>query len=206
MQHDGGQRIDLYGGEPIRRTDGNEFPVEPHGTEEGVIHIIAIFLRMGGFAADNVQQFLLGNTVGFAQVPRNTEGEQFLHSGKFPAVQTGERGAVCLADGNKAIHVMVGHIQAAAAALFRIHFKVGKNLFEGDLKRITDIMEERGQPPVLKKEGGGSGILRPAGEIIEIAECFPEGRVHIINCKAQGKDIDRMGIVIPVLHQKRGSV
>ena len=149
-------------------------------------------LGMGRLAGDDLQKPLFGDIIGFAQMLRDAEGKQFLHGREFSAVEALEGSTVLFADGNEAIQIVIGHIEAALAAVRRVNLKVGDDLFEGNLKGIADIVEEGGQSPGFQEKGCRSGILRSAGQMIEVAEGFAEGWVHIKDRQAQGKDVDRV--------------
>ena len=100
---------------------------------------------------------------------------------------------------------MVGNIEETGRPLLPIDFEVGDDLFEGNLEGITDIMEQSSQPPELQEEGcSGRTVIRI--KRIEIDKCFPEISIHLINRQTKGKDIDRVRVMIPVLHEQGGSI
>ena len=107
------------------------------------------------------------------------------------------------------VHIVVGDINTALAALFIIHFKVRDHLLKGKLERISYVMEKRGKTPELQEHIGGFSLLLLSSiriHAIKLPELATESTVRLIDRKPQCKHIDRMGIMIPVFHQQRASV
>ena len=71
------------------------------------------------------------------------------------------------------------------------------------LKGIADVVEQRGKPPVLKKNDSGFVVV---GKVIELLERLAVILVGIIDGEPQRKDINRVGIMVAMLHQQRRTV
>ena len=205
VQYDGGERVDVHRGHVRRLHDPDQLLAEPRRAEKGVIHVVAEVLRTGRLAIEHVQQVFLGEAVAPAHFFRDVVGEQLARGREAAAVQRLEAVARLLVQPRQGLHRAIGQEEAVFPAFLVVHLKVAEHLLEGQLKGIADIVEQRGQPPEFQEEVGDL-VLLPVLQTVKVTEGKAVGLVRLVDRKAQREHVDRMGIVVPVLHQQRAAV
>ena len=188
----------------------HQFTEQPRRTEPRMIHEVTELFRMRRFICEHIQQIFLRKTIGFAQFCGNICCQDLICGRKRPAIQVFKMLFSFFADLSQHVHGPVCDHHAVFAAFLIVYFEISHDLFERQLKRIADIMEQRGKSPEFQKGVCGFCvfffILFVGIKLIELFKCFPVMLVGLIKRQPQRKDIYRVGIMIPVFHQKGTAV
>ncbi len=105
----------------------------------------------------------------------------------------------------KRIQFPVNHI-GPVAPLVPIHLEIGRNLFERQFKGITDIVEQSGHSPEFQKMAGFLPIITDPPFRVKLPVSIPELGTGHENTQSKAEDIDRMGVMVPVLHQQTAAI
>ena len=210
MEHNGREGVDVDLPDRIRADRFLHLGIKPAGAEKGVIHKVSEIAGRDGLAAQDIQHLLLREAVARPELVRDVHGQHFRNILKIPAVQFPELSRGSLAEPGQGIEIMVGDIQTSFAPLLFIYFEIGHDLLKRKLERIADVVEEGSKAPVLQEKTGslpvGLPVVLPRADPVKFLEDPAVSLVCLIDREPERENIHRVGIVIPVFHEKGAPV
>ena len=197
--------VDLF--DPDRVFD---LTVEPRRAEIRMIHEIVEGIRRDGLVVNLAEHIFFRKVIRRAELLGDAEGKKLLRGFKRASVNLYKLLLCLLSQLCDRVHIPIGEKQAALAALPARYLVVREHLLKRKLKGIADIMEQRRQPPVFQKTACRRMVnicFCPVRiKAIEAFEACAEGVIGFVDRQSQRKNVDRMGIVIAVLHEQRTAV
>ena len=206
VQHDRGQRVDVRLGQRLRPALLDQFLIQTRRGEIGMVHEVSEPVGIGRLGADRVVKIFLGDLIRFAEPLCDAEGKQLLDRAERTVKQVFKVRGCRLIHMGKAVEIVIGKEQRAIAAPLAVDLEICHDLLERDLERVADVVEQRGQPPELEEEHRRLVPVPVRLKAVELLERAAEPLVGLVDRKTERKDVHRMRIVIPVLHQKRACV
>ena len=209
VQDDSGKSVDM---DPVNaaHTDRSfQFAVQSAGAEIRVVHKVAELIGLCRFAGQHFQHLLFRDLIPPAQFLRDVMRKDLCYSAEFLFIERIESLPCLISEDRKGIRVMEGDVRDPLAALPVVHLKIGDDLLEGQFERIADVVKERGQSPELQEQVGRPPLLSLSAvriQAVEFTEFPAVDGVGLIDRKSEREHVDGMGIVVPVLHEKRTAV
>ena len=166
-----------------------------------MVHEVAKAVGLRGLLLEDGEHLGFGETILFPEAFREKAGKQCVR-GIIGSVATECRQLFGdgRSDPHEVIQCSIGH-KGAHSPVIPIHLEVGGYLLEGKFEGVADVVKECRQSPEAQKAAGGI-VPAWAGAAVGL----PIGLAGLVDGQAQGKNIDRVGVVVSVFHQQTAAV